>query len=525
MKMTWTYLGGRGRKANYLIRQLGPGLQHVDTAMPSLSKASTGKYGKYGNYGKNQGLLMGALWLCMVDELRTGSNTTFISRALKMDPHVTWTPGHERCLSHTKDFCPTSALPHLIQKRPPSAFTLRYSAISHDCLAALSAVARGAQSPYVTALQSTRSLLRLAQKHPPPRRFASPFWSSCIYTPSSILRCYIFRKGGPSIHHRLLSTLTPDTPVSGFYGPGSWWAWLITLGMSHMHMVGALVRTGRVPLEWDYDLIAASYYTVIAAVDLIVKSREIARLGPTASDSTLLPALTAAEYVVWVGTASSMFTLWKGLWGALYGPGFRFSSFKRTTGIAIVPVLSAFVAWGFSLRAHQAIAQTAPVFWCFAHNWNNEDPMGILHMPAEIALPWAEPYASPLYWQFCSVVRAAVTIVVFLRRIVGGETQRRGLWFAAKAGFISFACASCLSLVVIGCFVGLWASTWLLMWWPVYILALSPWVGYFPATGISVLEMDQIAVLLAVAVVAAIRFGLCGFHASETHELGPLLPT
>ncbi|KAJ7091036.1 hypothetical protein C8R44DRAFT_750783 [Mycena epipterygia] len=374
----------------------------------------------------------------------------------------------------------------LIQKRPPSAFTLRYSAISHDRLAALPAVTRGAHSPYVTA-----------------------FWSSCAYAPSSISRCHIFRTAGPS---RLLSTLTPDTPVSGFHGPGSWWAWLITLGMSPMHMVGALVRIGRVLLEWDYDLIAASCYTVVAAVDLIVKSCEIARLGATASDSTLLPALAAAEYVVWVDTASSMFTLWKGLWSALYAPGFRFSSFKRAMGIAIVPVLSTFVAWGFSLRAHQAIAQTASVFWCFAHNWNNEDPMGILHMPAEIALPWAEAYASPLYWQFCSVVTAATN------RGRGNSKTRivvhsKGWIHLLRVCLMSFSRRHRLLRGALG-----------------FDMA---WVGYFPATGISVLKMDQVAALLAAAIVAAIRIlrliskvlASADFHASEPHELGSLLLT
>ncbi|KAF8217918.1 hypothetical protein K438DRAFT_1795971 [Mycena galopus ATCC 62051] len=57
-----------------------------------------------------------------------------------------------------------------------------------------------------------------------------------------------------TIHHRLLSTLALHMPVSGFYGPGSWWAWLITLGMSHVHMARALLRTGSVPLKWDFDL-------------------------------------------------------------------------------------------------------------------------------------------------------------------------------------------------------------------------------------------------------------------------------
>ncbi|KAJ7264783.1 hypothetical protein C8J57DRAFT_1308170 [Mycena rebaudengoi] len=52
---------------------------------------------------------------------------------------------------------------------------------------------------------------------------------------------------------------------------------------------------------------------------------------------------------------------------------------------------------------------------------------------------------------------------------------------------------------------GQWLIYWLGFWWPVYILAFFPQMGYFPLTGISLLEMDQIATVVAISIVALIR--------------------
>ncbi|KAJ6462170.1 hypothetical protein C8R45DRAFT_1178662 [Mycena sanguinolenta] len=103
---------------------------------------------------------------------------------------------------------------------------------------------------------------------------------------------------------KLRSLITGDTPVSGFYGPGSWWAWLITLGMTHTHSLLAAE-----PEEWDYDLIAASGYIIAAAVDLTSKAKTIGRLGNGPCESPLLPALLCAERAVSIGTGSSLFTI------------------------------------------------------------------------------------------------------------------------------------------------------------------------------------------------------------------------
>jgi hypothetical protein len=81
-------------------------------------------------------------------------------------------------------------------------------------------------------------------------------------------------------------------------------------------------------------------------------------------------------------------------------------------------------------------------------------------------------------------------------------------------------------------FAGLWFISWQLLWWPAYVVAFFPQLGYFPPTGISVLEMDQIVALLAVAVVAAIRIGRAIFTEERaeaadkdlsSQELNPLL--
>lgn len=51
----------------------------------------------------------------------------------------------------------------------------------------------------------------------------------------------------------------------------------------------------------------------------------------------------------------------------------------------------------------------------------------------------------------------------------------------------------------------MWALYWILLWWPMYLLAFFPQLGYFPVTGVSALEMDQIATVVGVAVVVVIR--------------------
>jgi hypothetical protein len=50
-----------------------------------------------------------------------------------------------------------------------------------------------------------------------------------------------------------------------------------------------------------------------------------------------------------------------------------------------------------------------------------------------------------------------------------------------------------------------WLALWVALWIPIYIFAFFPQMGYFPLTGISVLEMDQLAGLLGVAVIATLR--------------------
>ncbi|KAJ7208149.1 hypothetical protein C8J57DRAFT_1402964 [Mycena rebaudengoi] len=160
--------------------------------------------------------------------------------------------------------------------------------------------------------------------------------------------------------------------------------------------------------------------------------------------------------------------------------------------------------------------------------------MHLLYFPAEVTLPSLELYASAGYWQCCSVVTAAVTIAVSLRQLVAGEDRRAQLEFTIAAGLLSLACVLCFPLAEIGFCIVMWAwMVCLALWWPTYILALIPWAGYFPATGTSVLEVDQITSLLAVAIVAAIRIGRLIAKASpsadastsEEHELAPLLPT
>lgn len=314
-----------------------------------------------------------------------------------------------------------------------------------------------------------------------------------------------------TVQKTLLSRVTNNTPISGFYGPGTWWAFLITLGMTHGHTVISILRKGRLPSEWDYDLIGASSYTVAAAIDLIYKSKTIAQLGDKASESSLLPALVCAERAVSVGTGSSFFTLTAAL---LYGRPYRL----RTIGIAMIPPIFALVASGYCLHAHQAISRTAPVIWCLHVNGLSNEPLVI---PPPVDLPAVMGETIPSFLQIyrlkaCQLSAAGVggvaTLAVFLGCLVAvpnlqgillAALAALGAAFSVAVGFLSVPILGIIwMLFMTGSY---WGFIWVALWWPVYILAFFPQIRFFPPTTISVLEMDQIAALLGVSAVAAIR--------------------
>ncbi|KAJ7932025.1 hypothetical protein B0H13DRAFT_1857442 [Mycena leptocephala] len=157
----------------------------------------------------------------------------------------------------------------------------------------------------------------------------------------------------------LLSRITSDTAISGFYGPGAWWAWLITLGTTHGHTGMALLMKGNLLDEWDYDLIGATGYIIAASIDLIKKSRVIAELGDAAGESPLLPALVCAERAVAIGAGSSIFSLLTSLIG---WPN------ARRSGIGLTALIFTLVASFSALRAHEIISNSTPVLWCRVHN-------------------------------------------------------------------------------------------------------------------------------------------------------------
>ncbi|KAJ7441569.1 hypothetical protein FB451DRAFT_1377235 [Mycena latifolia] len=283
----------------------------------------------------------------------------------------------------------------------------------------------------------------------------------------------------------LLSRITVDTPISGFYGPGAWWAWLVTLGMTHGHMGVAFLIQGDLPAEWDYDLIAAGGYIIAASIDLIQKSRAIAQLGEGASESPLLLALICAERVVVIGTGSSLFTMVTSLFGGCSG--------VRRAGTATIPLLLALVASFFAFRAHEAISHAVPVIWCRFHDGvklaKEEIPFTAIDFPALVlvaAVHMPQLYISRDYWISTGGLSAVVVVL-------------------CARGEPTSAAATCSERCD----------------------------GIFPLTGISIWEMDQLAALLGVACIAGFR----SFHRileavhpppnspRSSHERVPLLPS
>ncbi|KAJ7114611.1 hypothetical protein C8R43DRAFT_1138424 [Mycena crocata] len=314
------------------------------------------------------------------------------------------------------------------------------------------------------------------------------------------------------IEKDLLFQITNDTPISGFYGPGPWYAWLITLGMSHAHTAMALLNTGALPTGWDYDLIGAAFYTVAAAVDLMHKSRMIAQLGDKASESVLLPALVCAERVVAIGTGFFLVNLTVGVLSAASASSIRTARTFFVT--ATIPLLFVLVASGFLFHAHNAISHTAPVFWCSMHDGTpraqRKHIIPFTHVDFLADIISTNTFLESAYWIVMGWVIPFIIPSVFLGCLLHSRNFPSALGYTALSVVILtatlfLAIPLLVTTLVIGLFAAIAFSCWVLLWVPLYAFAFFPRLGYFPPTGTSVLEMDQIAALLGVVLVAVIR--------------------
>ncbi|KAJ6461788.1 hypothetical protein C8R45DRAFT_1179052, partial [Mycena sanguinolenta] len=310
---------------------------------------------------------------------------------------------------------------------------------------------------------------------------------------------------------KLRSLIMVNMPIPGFYGPGSWWAWLITLGMTHAH---SFVATAE-PEEWDYDLIATSGYIVAAAIDLTLKARTIRKLGDGACSSPLLPALFCAERVVWVGTGSSLFTI--------ATAGFARGSFaRRRAATALIPVGFAAIALCLTSAAHSAILGTDPDSPCTLYDGSRLGLDDISSLLVDLPLAMTsvikivpELYMSGWYW----LITGPITIVLAIA-IPGGKPL--------LVGTLLLPLMLLISVIVM---VLIWLVFWVIFWPLLYILAFFPQMGSFPLTGMSVMDMYQLAALLGIGFIAAFRMGRRIFKAvrgrahsgASPRELRPLL--
>ncbi|KAJ6492222.1 hypothetical protein C8R45DRAFT_1212993 [Mycena sanguinolenta] len=129
-----------------------------------------------------------------------------------------------------------------------------------------------------------------------------------------------------------------NTPISGFYGPGGWPTWLVTLGMTQFHMGVRLLTTGDIS---EYDLIGQSDYTAGRRSQRVAALSGIALRGTRRLDwdwHIVIHRITALGFV-------------RSPAGRL-GPG---------PGIAVTPLFFTLVASWFTVRTHEAVARTAPV--------------------------------------------------------------------------------------------------------------------------------------------------------------------
>ncbi|KAJ6484870.1 hypothetical protein C8R45DRAFT_931308 [Mycena sanguinolenta] len=290
---------------------------------------------------------------------------------------------------------------------------------------------------------------------------------------------------------KVRSMITVNTPISGFYGPGSWWA---TLGMTHAH---SLLRWPEAE-GWDYDLMSASGYMIAAAIDLILKARTIAQLGDRACESPLLPALLCAERVVSVVTGSSLFTICSYLG--------RPARLRRVV-VVIIPLIFGLVASCFSLWVCRALFPTDTQLCCKLCDGSTLEPEDISfalpHPASIIGVIILGPVLclSTEYWL------ASETLVIMLIRTivrVGGATSQISTADQALEGAVYFSC------IILGLCVPMGIIPWATVWPGLcglfglgYIVAFRS----FPITEMSAMDMDQLAAFLGLGFVAAFRSG------------------
>ncbi|KAJ7652631.1 hypothetical protein B0H17DRAFT_1147313 [Mycena rosella] len=207
--------------------------------------------------------------------------------------------------------------------------------------------------------------------------------------------------------------------------------------MSHGHTGMALLRTGKLPSEWDYDLIGTSFYVVVATVD-VANNRTAWRSGQRPRHRPLFERLSRA----------------------------------RMIGVGAIPLLFALIASGFTLHAHQAISHTAPVIWCSFYDGSTpvkrEDiPFTLVDFPAMVGVT-----VSSLPGICLSLVR--------------GRNLARAVRPTAWSALIAAGTFSTLPILSIGPVAGMGAVKWVIYWvfaWGPFISSLFPANGFFPAYG------------------------------------------
>jgi hypothetical protein len=150
---------------------------------------------------------------------------------------------------------------------------------------------------------------------------------------------------------------------------------------------------------------------------------------------------------------------------------------------------------------------------------------------------WHTMTNPPLFLYWAALVSIPCTGIVILLKGTAG--YRGPVTVRSVARFVAFLIAAplavgslCLLFTEL-VFLITWPFIWIIVWWPVYILAFFPQIGYFPPTNMSVFDMDQFAALLSIVVVATIRIWGPIFKAvrsrlsastASSYEMSPLLP-
>jgi hypothetical protein len=317
---------------------------------------------------------------------------------------------------------------------------------------------------------------------------------------------------------------TPGTaPVSGWYGPGAWLSFLVSLCLAYWRTLQSphepvAPEKGDKPKarSWDGDLLVALVYISVAVGDLIHQCAVLIRGDPPVVANTALPPLAAAATVVHLTFGLTVVPLvicsLRATYQVLTGRDITLVSAQYAVVWCLVLCLdvTAMCVFEYTLRRHDSFRGTKDdgVNAIFGTK-------GVLFTIrlALLAPEWIQTRFGQ--WKYLAVAPALSLAAYVLARalwILASDPSTTPAEEEERARRARKSCVRLMvhkpTIVIYVAIVILRPTTW--TWVAVWGMCL-PGSVFAPASGIKLAELDQIGTLATVLLVQILR-ALCFLH-------------